>query len=557
MIGLDAAEPSLIKKWKKRLPNLTKLIKEGTSGLLHSTIPPVSCPAWNSMVTGKEPSNLGLFDFVKNDFGKGTSRTVDSTLYGPTVWEMLSHEGIRVGVVNAPFTFPLPKSLNGFLISGFLTPNDVNYTYPEQLSQEIQEAVGNYQIHANITSPIHMRGGEKEFLQEVQRVFDKRQKLTLHLLKQKQWNFFFVVFMVLDWVQHYFWGYMDSEFKCDPRIRLKFKDVILEWYIKVDTAIGELVSVLKEDVTILVASDHGFGPMYGRFFINRWLAKNGYLTLRYSSKNIRNILTRFLLHPKITGFAARLGVFRGLGINQRVGSRSLISRLLPRSLRIMDPYSRSLSDLEIDWARTKAYGFGYGNSIYLNIKNREAKGIVNKGEESEKITEEICFKIGKIRKSKDGKPLQFDCKTAREIYKGTFMNEAPSIVYTINNGEFEQANLIVGDGIWQEPYAQKTGNHRQQGFWCISGPGIKRDYQTNVEIIDLTPTILALFDTPLYDFIDGRIISEAFVNEEQVKRIQILPGSRYSGTDRRNGDVLDKDERRQIKERLRSLGYLD
>ena len=57
ILGLDGATFSIIKPWAEanELPTFRKLMNKGAWGELESTIPPVTCPAWVSMLTGKKP----------------------------------------------------------------------------------------------------------------------------------------------------------------------------------------------------------------------------------------------------------------------------------------------------------------------------------------------------------------------------------------------------------------------------------------------------------------------------------------------------------------------
>ena len=56
-IGLDGATMDLIRPWaaEGELPALERLMSEGVSGELDSTLPPVTSPAWPSFATGKNP----------------------------------------------------------------------------------------------------------------------------------------------------------------------------------------------------------------------------------------------------------------------------------------------------------------------------------------------------------------------------------------------------------------------------------------------------------------------------------------------------------------------
>jgi len=63
IIGLDGASPHLVRRWRDDLPNLQRLVTEGTSGTLCSVVPPRSIPAWYCFATGMNPAKIGVFGF--------------------------------------------------------------------------------------------------------------------------------------------------------------------------------------------------------------------------------------------------------------------------------------------------------------------------------------------------------------------------------------------------------------------------------------------------------------------------------------------------------------
>lgn len=113
------------------LPAFERLIDGGTIGTLRSTLPPITYPAWKCYSTGKNPGKLGVFGFVNYDRERREDRQNDATHFDSAeLWDYLSDEGKRVGVVNMPSTYP-PHDVNGIMIagpnsgkSGFVKPSD-------------------------------------------------------------------------------------------------------------------------------------------------------------------------------------------------------------------------------------------------------------------------------------------------------------------------------------------------------------------------------------------------------------------------------------------------
>ena len=54
VLGIDGAMPEKIfVEWLEELPNIKKLMGEGSYARLNSTDPPLSITAWSSITTGK------------------------------------------------------------------------------------------------------------------------------------------------------------------------------------------------------------------------------------------------------------------------------------------------------------------------------------------------------------------------------------------------------------------------------------------------------------------------------------------------------------------------
>ena len=87
-------------------------------------------------MTGCNHGKHGVFDFVSAK--QGTFNIVNATAVDAApLWDLLSAQGKRVGVLNVPVTYP-PWEVNGFMISGFETPNiRSDFTYPPDLKDEI------------------------------------------------------------------------------------------------------------------------------------------------------------------------------------------------------------------------------------------------------------------------------------------------------------------------------------------------------------------------------------------------------------------------------------
>jgi len=61
VIGLDGATFDLLLPWIEagELPNLQRLMRQGASGKLRSTLPPISASSWISFATGSTQASTG------------------------------------------------------------------------------------------------------------------------------------------------------------------------------------------------------------------------------------------------------------------------------------------------------------------------------------------------------------------------------------------------------------------------------------------------------------------------------------------------------------------
>lgn len=88
-----------------------------------------------------------------------------------------------------------------------------------------------------------------------------------------------VYFFATDLVQHSFWHYMDES---HPQYQKNSEfDAIFEIYKEVDKSIGELLNAIdRDETTVIIVSDHGFGPNYYYVNITRWLQEFGLLKMK-------------------------------------------------------------------------------------------------------------------------------------------------------------------------------------------------------------------------------------------------------------------------------------
>ena len=289
VIGVDSFSMDLILKWREYLPNLNRMIEQGTYGYMRSTVPPFTPPAWTAILTGKNPGKTGIFDWITYPQRKDEKiRVVYSyDIKAETVFDILSKNGKKVVSLNVPLTYP-PWKVNGYMVSGIPTPVKENavITYPESLKDELDEIVSGYQIQPMVN--LQIKGKEEEYIEEFSKTLVKRFEAALYLLHMIDWDLFFLVFFAIDSVQHYFWHHMDENHPLHNPNN-KYKDVIKNFYIQIDSLIGKILSEIPENTYTFVISDHGMGPLYGYFLVNEFLLRYGFFKVKNHSYEVKEV----------------------------------------------------------------------------------------------------------------------------------------------------------------------------------------------------------------------------------------------------------------------------
>src|SRR5581483_1587741 len=146
LLGLDGGEPSLLVPLLAECANLRRLATEGAWGALRSTVPPLSPPAWATLLTGVNPGKHGVYDFYHMPFASSGSyvrRLIGSGHWrAPGLWQRTGAHGLRAGFVNLPMCWP-PPAVQGFFVCGLGTPpgDGVAFTHPAALGPALAGAV--------------------------------------------------------------------------------------------------------------------------------------------------------------------------------------------------------------------------------------------------------------------------------------------------------------------------------------------------------------------------------------------------------------------------------
>jgi predicted AlkP superfamily phosphohydrolase/phosphomutase len=548
VVAWDGATLDLLAPWceEGRLPTLSKILEKGTHGRLSSTYPPLTGPAWASFMTGKSPGNHGVFEFFRRREGSYSQVLGGpSSIKGRSLWRLLSDADKKVGVINVPLTYP-PEEVNGFLITGLLTPHECDdWAYPPSLIEELKTNLGTYLIHHDEK---YTKSNVDDLLAEQYRILESRTQAALYLMKAKEWDFFMVHYYGPDRMTHEFWHLMDTSHpQHDHQEYAKYGNVVLAFFEELDANLGRLVSELGEDAVLLLMSDHGMGRVTKFLNVNSWLLREGFLRVKGDlASRLRYTLFRLGFNYYSLGkLVLRLGLGRR-AVQMGRGKRQELQEKVFFSFR------------DVDWPKTRAYSMGNYGQIYVNLKGREPEGSVNPGQEYEDVLGELEEELCALVDEESGKSVVERVFRPGDIYRGRYVERAPDLMFVTNDMEYKALGL--SDFSSPEvlvPVYGCTGNHRMDGILALQGLGAIQEGKTidGARIEDLTPTILHLLGIPVPRDMDGRVLESAFtpdfVSEHPVRYAD--GGESDAGLE---GRAYSPEEEEELARTLRGLGYV-
>ncbi len=563
-LGLDGLDPELTERWmgEGKLPNLSRLREQGSYQRLRTTCPALSPVAWSTFATGVNPAKHNIFDFLNRDLrsyapelssakvrpSKRVLRigkfkiplerpSVEMRRKSEPFWKILDRHGVASTILRVPVTFP-PDDFGGRLLSAMSTPDlrgsqgtfslfksrEGALEGPENLAPIPFRVVGNvleiqgeqypltlgeytpwirlkfssvagivrfllvdedFSLYATpvqidpenpalpISQPAYyatylakllgsfatlglaedtwaLNDGaidEDAFLKQAEFIQREREGMFFSALDHLRAGVLACVFDTSDRVQHMFYRYLNSSDR--------HAGVIEEMYRDMDRLVGEAMAYVDPETAFFVLSDHGFCSFRRGVNLNSWLLRNGYLALK--------------------GDAEESGeYFEG-----------------------------------IDWSRTRAYTFGLGG-LYLNLRGREAQGIVDLREAGALKTELIA----KLNGLKDDEAVAIQqVYEASAIYHGPYIDAAPDMIVGYARGyrtSWEAAVGKVTARVFEDNVKAWSGDH------CVDPALVPGVLFSNLKvdaddpgIEDMAPTALALFGIEAPVWMEGKSLYPA------------------------------------------------
>ncbi len=218
--------------------------------------------------------------------------------------------------------------------------------------------------------------------------------------------------------------------------------------------LGRLRRRLGRRDLLLVLSDHGFTTFRRCVHVNAWLREQGYLVEKEQTEGTSD----YFAH--------------------------------------------------VDWSRTRAYSFGLAG-VYLNLRGREAQGIVESGAQADALKRELAAKLAELNDSATGERAVRTVYDGAAVYTGPYTQRAPDLVVGWHSGYRHSWDTAVGGtagAVFSDNDSKWCGDH------CVDRlevPGVLFSNRRLVfgaggpHLADVAPTLLKLWNLPVPGYMDG------------------------------------------------------
>jgi predicted AlkP superfamily phosphohydrolase/phosphomutase len=360
-VGIDGVPYSLIDDNGDEFQNLAALADEGSAGPIDSIVPPESSACWPSLTTGVNPGETGVYGFQDRENGSyDTYVPMGRDVQATRLWDRVTDAQRNATVMNVPVTFPPQENVQR-MVSGFLSPGVDRAAQPEEVRSHLQDI--DYKIDVN--AKLGHDEDKTAFIEDAHETLDARFEAFKHYIEQDDWDLFFGVFMTTDRVNHFLFKHYAQDGE--------YAEEFIDFYKKVDRYLGEIRNMLGDDVTMIVASDHGFTSLEHEVHLNEWLHEEGWLSYE-------------------------------------------------------DDDHSELSDIADE---TKAYSLIPGR-FYINLEGREPRGSVPE-EEYEEVRAELKEMLESLE-GPDGNPVAERVETKEGAFRGDHDDIAPDLTVIPNHG---------------------------------------------------------------------------------------------------------------------------
>jgi predicted AlkP superfamily phosphohydrolase/phosphomutase/tetratricopeptide (TPR) repeat protein len=277
LIGWDAADWKFINPLIERglMPTLERFIDTGVIGNIATLHPILSPMLWNSIATGKRAYQHGILGFVEPDPHSGGVRPVSSTSRKvKAIWNILTQSGIDSNVVSWFAGHPV-EPINGVAVSPLFAasrpegkPLPPDTIHPQEFTEIFRNLylapseIGAAEILPFIPRAAELDPAKDRLLQGLRRTLSECcsvHNAATWILQNRDWEFTAVYYNAIDHFGHLFMPFQPPRRDHVPeRLFEIYKDVMTSVYRFHDMMLEALLTMVGDDTTVILVSDHGF-----------------------------------------------------------------------------------------------------------------------------------------------------------------------------------------------------------------------------------------------------------------------------------------------------------
>lgn len=293
-----------------------------------------------------------------------------------------------------------------------------------------------------------------EYANKVKEFTETRLYAYYDLLEKIDWDLYFIVFSETDWFSHWMPQILDG----------KGKHIVKPTFKLIKKFINEVESIAD---IVFVVSDHGFQKIDRVFYVNEALAENGFIKYSRLKFRVANAAKKLIRRSNILS--------RGL------------YKLIPKSKLSVNSMSYALSEASAMLIESETWG------VYLRDRDK---------------TREVIKVLSNY-------PEIVDVVPSKLIHKGPYAKFLPDLFVIPEKG------VKISDE-FRGKVLEKTfqGDHELRGIFFVEGEGIQEKiiFNKTPRVYDIVPTVLRLFNLPVPNEYDGRVLEEIFDNDERELR---------------------------------------
>lgn len=401
-------------------------------------------------------------------------------------------EGSRQG----DFRFKLDTlSEDGHLFRLYMSQNHPidGYTVPEEIAAELREHVGPY-VEYSVPKDVWRNWIDMEAQMQIwQDQAEHLGRSAQYLMRNHDWDLFITQYHPIDSAEHVLFGGFDPKHpQYDPATAPGYWNDLSRVYAMADHLVGACMECADENTSVIVVGDHGHQPSRYVFLINN--------------------------------------VLREAGLLYTVSDED---------------------DAEVDWSRTKAYAYGPIH-ILINTKGRDPQGIIEPGEDYERVQDEIIKLLRSVKHDVTGQfVIKLACPRHEMTAQGLYGDGVGDVIYCLDDGydvaaqerlgatRFNNIERGIPDAAGRIPVRsavtrdrtffrpselgrEMTSEHSSaypqhellQTILVMGGSGIKEGIERAVppRLVDIAPTVAQLLGAPRPANAEGSVLADLLTN---------------------------------------------